>query len=544
MAARAPLAPPAPLAGLALVLLTILPAGSAAQEEHPGKAPYDQWCAGCHGVEGRGDGPAAAYMLPQPRDFTRALYQIRSTPSGELPTDEDLMRIIDEGMPGTTMPGWEDALSRGQRRDILEYIKTFSPFFEQFGTPEPMEFSRAPGVDEEVLATGAEVYQRIECYRCHGEMGRGEGNSAPTLEDEKERPVRAADLTENWLFTGGGSVEEIYRRLRTGLNGTPMPSQQDLLDAGVVSEDELWALAHYVRSLSPEREPRVREVIRAAVVEEGQELPSTPGDERWDEVERFYVPLVGQVIEEPRWFDPRVDGVWVQALHDGANVALLVSWSDPSQSPDPEWEEWWTRVVEIMEPHEGEPFQGPEPDQLMVQFPREIPEGRERPYFLMGDQGNPVYQWGWRSTGESGEFQARGMAEWSDSGESDDLNAASTWEAGQWKVLFRRSFATPDTATELQFRVGEPIPVAFFAWDGDNGEADARAAVSSWFYLYLQGETPATVFVAPLLAMLITVGLGMVVVSRAQKREGRSAARDEAAGATESGRSRRTSNEE
>ncbi len=49
MAARATVAP---LTGLALVLLTILPAGSAAQEEHPGKAPYDQWCAGCHGGTG------------------------------------------------------------------------------------------------------------------------------------------------------------------------------------------------------------------------------------------------------------------------------------------------------------------------------------------------------------------------------------------------------------------------------------------------------------------------------------------------------------
>lgn len=534
-------------AGSALVLatlVTVVPVTLAAQEEHPGKAPYDRWCAGCHGVEGRGDGPGAAYMLPQPRDFTRALYQIRSTPSGELPTDADLMRIIDEGMPGTGMPGWEDQLSRQEREDLVSYLKTFSTFFEDFGTPEPMEFASAPGVDEGVLATGAEVYERIECYRCHGAGGRGDGNSAPTLEDEAERPVRAADLTEGWLFTGGGSVEEIYRRLRTGLNGTPMPSQQDLLDAGVVTEDELWALAHYVRSLSPEREPRVREVIRADVVDEGQELPTGLDDERWAEVERFYIPLVGQIIEAPRWFDPRVDGVWVQALHDGSELAMLVSWSDPSESPDPEWEQWWTRVVEIMEPKEGQPFQGPAPDQIIVQFPREIPEGRERPYFLMGDQADPVYQWSWTSAQGAEELQARGLAQWSPSGESDDLSVEAGWADGQWRVLFRRSFATPDTTSEIQLRMGEPIPVAFFAWDGDNGEADTRGAISSWYYVQLQGETPVTVFVAPLLAMLITAGLGVVVVSRAQKREHTSGGPTETAGTTHHEESRRTSDEE
>src|SRR5882672_9788924 len=96
------------------------------QDTTAGKQVYGKWCAGCHGDNGAGDGAGARHMIPPPRDFTGGLYQIRSTASGELPTDADLMRSIDEGLPGTAMPGWKSRLSDRQRRDVLAYIKTFS----------------------------------------------------------------------------------------------------------------------------------------------------------------------------------------------------------------------------------------------------------------------------------------------------------------------------------------------------------------------------------------------------------------------------------
>src|SRR2546429_4036287 len=75
-----------------------------------------EWCAGCHGETGAGDGPAAAYMLPRPRNFTGAVYKIRTTASGQLPTDADLLRAIDEGLPGSAMPAWKGRLSDAERR--------------------------------------------------------------------------------------------------------------------------------------------------------------------------------------------------------------------------------------------------------------------------------------------------------------------------------------------------------------------------------------------------------------------------------------------
>ena len=76
-----------------------------AQDVERGEAIYRTWCQECHGEEGKGDGPAADRMLPRPRDFVAARYQIRTTASGELPTDDDLMRVMREGLAGTAMPG-------------------------------------------------------------------------------------------------------------------------------------------------------------------------------------------------------------------------------------------------------------------------------------------------------------------------------------------------------------------------------------------------------------------------------------------------------
>lgn len=487
-------------------------------QEPPGKAIYDRWCAECHGYDGAGDGSAADHMLPPPRDFTAGIYQIRTTTSGALPRDEDLVRMIEEGMPGTAMPGWRAKFNGSQIRDLVEYIKSFAPAFEVEETPPPLEFGSPPGRDAEALAEGRDFYERIECWKCHGQAGRGDGPSAPTLQDDWDDPIRAADLTENWNFNGGGRVEDIYRRLRTGMDGTPMPSFSDLIDAGFMTDEQLWHLAQYVRSLSPERPPRVRDVVR--VVRTEGELPATPDDTVWANVERFYFPLVAQIIEEDRWFAPTVDGVWVSGLHNGDEIALRVVWNDPSESPDSAWHEWQERVVSTIFLEGDEPARDL-PDRLTVQFPTSIPTGRERPYFLFGDSRRPVYLWEWRSEPEGWrEAEARGLgAVQAQPDDGQTLSASATWEDGQWRLLFRRSLATADSAAELQFATGEPIPIAFFAWDGSNGEAEARMAVSSWYAIYLEEPTPASVYISPIVAIVLTAGLGLLVVWRAQRRE-------------------------
>ena len=124
---------------LALTLLALagfVPAlaqdlGSEAQRE-AGKSLYDKFCSQCHGIEGDGRGVAAPALMPRPRDFTSGKYKIRATPSGALPTDQDLKNIIRRGMPYTSMPAWPQ-FTEEELTNIVYYVKSLS---EDFSNPE------------------------------------------------------------------------------------------------------------------------------------------------------------------------------------------------------------------------------------------------------------------------------------------------------------------------------------------------------------------------------------------------------------------------
>ena len=503
----------------ALLVVTVL----VTQDTSAGKQVYQKWCAGCHGDQGAGDGAAAKHMIPPPRDFTGAIYQIRSTASGQLPTDADLLRSIDEGLPGTAMPGWNTSLSDRERRDVLAYIKTFSAFFADTTLrPQPLEFGSAPGggTGEEALRVGRQFYDSIGCQKCHGDQGRGDGPSAPTLKDDAGHPIFAADLHENWLFNGGASAEDIYQRLRTGLDGTPMPSFSDLLEQKFLTDTELWRLAHYVRSLSPDESPVVRDVIHAPLLD--RTLPHAPDDSAWNAVDAYWFPLVGQVIRKSRWFGPAATGVWLKAVHTADSIALHLTWDDRSESPDAAWLDHVGRVLATLQSDDSAPPREQPalwPDQIAVQFPVAIPAGMERPYFLMGSSSAPVYQWRWSSSSRGAAVAglARGLERF-DPISNGGVGAQAVYDHGQWRVVFTRALASPDTASQLPFRTGRAIPVAFFAWDGSNGEHGTRMAISTWYFLALDEPVPASVFISPVLAMVLTLGLGMLVVWRAQQK--------------------------
>ncbi len=484
-----------------------------------GKVLYEQWCTGCHGDTGAGDGEAAAYMLPRPRDFTGAVYQIRTTASGELPTDDDLRNVIDNGMPGTAMPGWTDRLSRGQRDDVIAYIKTFSRFFDGV-EPEPISVGRQPGSpsEEDLAEAGRLFIDDLQCLRCHGDEGRGDGTSARDLTDDWGFPVRAADLSENWNFNGGGTVEDIYMRMRTGLDGTPMPSNSDVIDAGIITDEQLWRVAQYVRSLSPDAAPRRRDVVRAALFD--GPLPSGPGDSLWNDVEPYYIPMVGQITIKPRWFAPTVDGIWVQAAHDDQNLAVKLSWNDATRSPDPDWDPFFQGIIRTLAAADAPHLTEQGPDRIGVQFPLEPPEGMQLPFFLGGDARQPVYMWQWTSAPDQvQEGTALGLGTFAANAGLPQVTHAATFSNGRWQLQFTRALAASDPSLGVSFTPGEPLPMAFYAADGTDGEDAVRGSVSAWYAIYLDVPTPPRVFVAPIVAVVLTAGLGFGIVRRAQRRE-------------------------
>src|SRR3989454_3647950 len=381
-------------------------------------------------------------MIPPPRDFTgNAVYQIRSTASGDLPTDADLLRSIDEGLSGTAMPAWKTRLSDRQRRDVLAYIKAFSTAFSDTTLrPKPLAFSGAPGggTSAEALRVGRQFYDSVGCRKCHGDQGRGDGPSAPTLKDDAQHPIFAANLHENWRFNGGGTVEDIYHRLRTGLDGTPMPSFSDLIDNKFLTDEQLWRVAQYVRTLSPKEAPVVRDVIHAPLA---KTLPHAPDDSAWTAVDVYWFPLVGQIVHKERWFAPAVTGVWVKAVHTADSIALRVVWDDRSESPDTSWLTFVGRVFKTLEGDDSTREQPASwPDQLVVQFPVSIPAGMERPYFLMGSSIAPVYQWRWSSAARTAPVAglARGIDRFDPLAGGSGPAAQAVYDHGQWRVgLFR-----------------------------------------------------------------------------------------------------------
>ncbi|MGH2621161.1 MAG: c-type cytochrome, partial [Anaerolineales bacterium] len=303
-------------AGLAAAGSPLSARSGPALQPAAGEAVYQQRCEICHGTAGDGNGPAAANMDPRPRDFRRGWYKIRSTANGQLPTDEDLVRIITDGMPGTTMPAWGAVLTPEELQSVAEYIKGFSRRFER-ETPEPVPVLAAPGSSEERIGRGGQLFSGAgaECAKCHGLAGRGDGPSAGELVDDFSQPIVPADLSAPWSFRGGPSAEDVYLRLKTGLTGSPMPSYADVL-----SDDELWDLAYYVDSLGEDQPPQSQPFILAAMIE--GPLPTTADDARWQQVEAGYYPLVGQLMREPRNFIPGIQAIWVRALHNRSELAL------------------------------------------------------------------------------------------------------------------------------------------------------------------------------------------------------------------------------
>ncbi len=203
-----------------------------------GRRVYDSACAACHGVAGDAVAPVSDALDPAPRDFTSGVYKFRSTPSGQLPTDEDLYRTITDGIPRTSMPGWRYLLTEQERRDVVAYIKSFSAKFEKYKPGVSVDITNEFEMTPESTVEGKYLYLIMECWACHGVRGKGDGQSASTLKDEWGEKIKAFDFTIG-NYKGGSDNRSIYKTFITGLNGTPMPSYADAFLFGGDSIDDL-----------------------------------------------------------------------------------------------------------------------------------------------------------------------------------------------------------------------------------------------------------------------------------------------------------------
>jgi mono/diheme cytochrome c family protein len=223
---------------------------------------YARHCAVCHGPGGAGDGPAAGLLVPPPRDFRTGRYKLRSTPTGTLPTEDDVAATIRRGLPGTSMPAYADLLPAADIVALARRVLAWAPP----GVPrgEPIALGAPPPAGSAAVARGRALYGRAGCPDCHGPSGRPRA-WRPAREGPGE-PGPPPDLGEPWTFRGGATPEAIVRRLLTGLDGSAMPAY-----AGSLTPAEAWDVARFVETLGRTpvwRETDVRAIAAAGVDED------------------------------------------------------------------------------------------------------------------------------------------------------------------------------------------------------------------------------------------------------------------------------------
>jgi DMSO reductase family type II enzyme heme b subunit len=464
---------------------------SPAQQAETGQEIYEQRCAACHGIEGDGQGPAADRLFVKPRDFTRDEYKIKSTAGNEFPSREDLIQVITVGLPGTSMPAWEGVLSESEIGAVADYIQgSFGRFFAQDGYGTTIvEVPRRVNPSPESIARGRELYtEEIECVKCHGNAGRGDGPSALELTDNAGNVIYPADLTQPWRFRGGSEPEQLYTRLQTGLTGSPMPSFADAL-----SPEDTWHLVNYVLSLAPEEPPPPAVLLVSQYVDGA--LPGSLDDPAWDDLEVAYYPLTGQIMRAPRYYQPSINAISIKSLFNDAEVMFYVTWNDRTESRD-----------------------GDAVDAMAIQFPQELADGAERPYFVFGDLSRAVYQLYWSAdTGEIVERNANGLETVAVQDESQwQTTGSARYQDGQWQLLFRRPLGSA-ASNDLTFETDRFIPISFAAWDGDASEAGTRLGLTSWSLIHLPSPPPLINYVWIPGVILAVAAVELLIVWRVRR---------------------------
>ncbi len=545
----------------------------AAEMIEAGKRVYFTKCVWCHGVDGAGDGPAADRLWPRPRNFNQGTFKIRHTASGELPLfdakkpvkgQNDLFETVTHGLPGSAMPSWEGILTDEQRLQVLSFVTSQLVKDRKFDdkvteTVTVLDWDQLLKAQikatPESIEKGKQLFLDKKCIECHGAEGRGDGN-AFNLKDDWGFAIQPANQRKCWNFRGSRqdpyNVKNIFRTFSTGVNGTPMPSFADN-----TTVEERWHIANFVQSLC-ERDakgnpleidtltdkPKIKFVFLSGAIE--GEIPDDPEHELWKKRERRIMLLGGQITHKPRNFVNRLDDVWVKSLYSEKDkqIAFLFQWDDRTKSVAKEagtkipWQPTEvnveTRGVKEQAPKTGEEGsiaagQNKFPvynDAFAIQFPvkwQELPPP-EKPRYLWGDEKYPVDIVKWEADGSLRAFTGTGWDK--DFEDRDDYTeklklAKAEWKDGQWSLLIKRPLKA-DYDEDVKFEVGKYIPTVFFAWDGHNGDAGRKMAVSAFYYLVLQPPIPKETYIYPtVIAVSIVILEGWIMTRRANRKKGK-----------------------
>jgi len=235
-----------------------------------GKKVYETYCMGCHGIKGDGQGPAAEFLNPKPRNFIAGEYRFSSRASGDVPTDQDLFRTITEGLHGSSMPAW-NLMPESDRWAVVAYLKTFAPDKWKFTPGAETTVAEDPYMNqpkEIAIKRGETAYHGMAmCYSCHAayispqkinearavygmpplKAFRKDLGAAQSLQTSDGSVILPPDFLWHKLKRGT-ELQTLYHVVGNGISGTPMPTWK-----GILPEEDLWGIVYYVREMASKR---------------------------------------------------------------------------------------------------------------------------------------------------------------------------------------------------------------------------------------------------------------------------------------------------
>jgi len=462
------------------------------QESHKllkqGRKYYYKFCVHCHGQKGKGDGRASYHLFPAPRELSLGIFKFHSTRTNTLPLDEDLVRTISKGVPGTAMPAWGEVLSDEAIRSLVEFIKTFSHRFSMELPGRKMPVSMEPPFDNLSVTHGKKLYSQLRCGRCHGEDGGKEGKLSGTLKNFWSNPSFVYDLRRETTYKAGSSGTDIHRSLLTGLDGSPMNAYDYL------SNSERWNLVHFLQSrfINQNQKP-ISAVTKVISKKISSPIGLRMDDSIWEQGQAVSVSLIPvRARKNP------IHRLTVKSLHNENRIAIRLEWDDPT--PDGISNNKFI-------------------DQSAIQFALGSAGLLDSPFYGMGEKERPVNIWHWKAdvrqkiiqsdkpeNNRSGiklnskagmflspfnessveELNSRGIGTLTvQSLKDQQVEGMGHWENGRWSVVFIRKLQAVGT-WDVDFADKDQVLLAFALWDGNNKDMNANKLVSFWQILDLR----------------------------------------------------------
>lgn len=495
-----------------------------------GLALYVRHCASCHGEKGDGQGPAAPFLNPRPRDFGEAQFRLVTT-ANPIPTDEDLSRTIRQGMPGSAMFPFghlgdteiaalikevRRLIRTGQERKIRKAAADAEEELEADALAKTLDTVTRPGnpiampaelpkASKESIARGDKLYrdQKVGCVSCHGEQGKGDG-----VQDQRNldgRPTRPRDFTQG-IFKSGRDAKQLYARVMRGMPGSPMPA------APFLNADQVGDIVNYILSLAPpESAEEVTHHRRQLVARRVKEpLDSANLEQIWKDIKATPV-----VVTPLWWRDHAPPHLLVSAIHDGKTLAVKLSWLDA------------TANQQVIRPDDFE-------DMAAVQ----LYKGKAEPFLGMGAADQAIDLWLWRAgwqpqtaavDGGLDDYpfdmplyrrltkgKEKGIPDFRTARAAGNLNARpddsttashlaakgfgsttfrprtsqlvtarAEWQAGRWTVVLRRPLQVKP-AEGISLDPGEQCSIAVALWFGDVRDRNGQKMVSIWHDLKVE----------------------------------------------------------